>query len=143
MDDQTRAKRCAYILLSIKEAGLEGAKAAQFLKRRTGQTTVETLSDADLDALAAWFKPTTAQWKKIGYFCRVLGWSGFDDPAFLTFARRVTTKENTKLLNKMEVRKLIGALSSMINNLDHHGRLPPAAAAPDARLSPEANHDPK
>ncbi|WP_295583915.1 hypothetical protein [uncultured Lamprocystis sp.] len=137
MDDETRDKRRAYIRLAAADAGLEGDAFRDFLKRRTGKTDLDSLTDKELEDLKQWLKPSPAQWGKVRYFCDVMGWEGFDDPAFLAFVERVTKKNNPRFLTRLLIRNLIAALSSWIDTLDHHGRLPPATVAPDARLSPE------
>jgi phage gp16-like protein len=124
MDSNTRAARIARVHAAAKAVGLEGDDYKAWLKRRTGHESCRDLTDAQLDELADWLKATQPQWRLVSDLVRQIGWSGFQDPAFLTFVKRVTKEDNPRFLTRMQLRNLIAALLNWVKSLRKRGLLP-------------------
>jgi hypothetical protein len=126
MSAQTRKQRLARIHIVAKSVGLEGQKYRSWLERRTGKTSCSDLTDAQLDALADDLKGTRSQWQKLSHLCKTMGWTGFEDPGFLTFVKRTTGEDEPRLLSRPELSNLIVGLEKWIENLRQRGDLPTA-----------------
>jgi hypothetical protein len=137
--------------MAAKAVGLEGAKYKAWVKRRTRKPSCAELTDAQLQALVDWLKPTRAQWRKVGDLIREIGMSGFEDDGFKTFVQRVTKETDPRLLSRMQVRQLIAGLVGWTNHRRKTGATTPPAPTPNTGApvddDPPAEgripHDPK
>jgi len=117
MSDPARNKLLARFHATASASGITGEVYKNWLHERTGEESCKDLTDEQIRALLPEFEATRNQWRKAGAQCRELGWSGFEDPAFRTFVKRVTKQENPQFLTKKQLRDVIAGLENWIKNI--------------------------
>ncbi len=110
----TRNRRLARVHAATGAVGIEGQNYQAWLKRRTGKTSCADLDDSQLTDVTDSLKPTTAQWRRVLDLCAELGLSGFEDDRFQAFVKRITKVEDSRLLSRLQLRKLIYALGQWV-----------------------------
>ena len=116
-DQNTRHRHIARVHCVARDIGITPGTASyrSWLKRRTGHRSCADLTAQALLALTESFKVTHEDWSRLSRAVWALGYEGFEDARFHTIVHRVTGADNTRLLSRPQVTKLLAVLYRTVN----------------------------
>lgn len=114
MSTTDRNRLLARFHATAKNSGITGETYKRWLLERTGKESCSDLSSEQIEALIPEFEATRDQWRKVGHQCREVGFTGFEDPRFRTFVKRVTKVEPPQFLTKKQLGDVIAGLENWI-----------------------------